>query len=40
MKLVTTQDTRDTRLGEGALACDLETWHAQSAQRKDDRDLG
>jgi len=40
MKLMTTQDTRDTRLGEGALACDLEAWHAQSAQRKDDRDLG
>jgi hypothetical protein len=39
MELVATQDARDTRLGEGALACDLKAWHAQSAERERDGHL-
>jgi hypothetical protein len=39
MEAVAAQDARDTRLGEGALACDLKAWHAQAAQGEDDGNL-
>jgi hypothetical protein len=39
VQLVAAQDARNARLRERALACDLESGHAQSAQRQHDRDL-